>query len=544
MVLPAWVLVIATTGRAVGHSSVDLVWATWRYYAAGHGPFPVSTLVGYPEGLDIATMIPGWLDIGVGALLGRFVGTLVAYDLVVALWVALAGLGGLRLARALGVSPGGAVIAGLVLQLDPHLWFHVEGGRIEHGPQGLVALAVAGAITLWRAGRARDVVAVGVLGGLVVASSWELGLVCAIVTVLLGLVSVPGPRPPGAVARWVGAGVITALIAAPLVARLVLSQRGLPHADGFGRWIAAHHAVGVLGFAAPGVVRPPYATWPAVLALAWTARGPRRPWVGLGLAALALAAAATGPNPAWFAATPPRLPADTDPSALDAAAGALWAPWTWLQGLPGLDRYHWPERLLAAASLIVAPACGAAWDAAAPARRRFVGPGLIAGIALELVVNGWAPAPRFRLEAPPELVAFAEAPPGALVNLPPQPNPSRHSDDHLQQMVHGHPMLFSMQLRHLRGPGLDLRVEGDPVLRWFAALARGDRVRPTRFAPQDFAELRASGFRYVSLHRADLDAGRWSLATAALAALGDPAYASPPGRDGARWQVWDLDAPR
>lgn len=542
-ILPLWVVGVAATGRAIGRASVDLAWAVWRQYAAGRGELPISHLIGWPEGLDVATMAPGWLDVGVGGLLGRLVGPLAAYDLTVAGYVVAAGAGGYALARALGVSSTGALVAGLVMQLDAHLWHHVEGGRIEHGPIGLVALALAGAIRLWAGGGWREVVGVGALGALVVASSWELGLVCALATVILGLALLSGPRPAGAVARWLGAGIVTAALAAPLVLRLVAAQRGLPDAAGFGRWLAAHHAVGLLGLARPGEVRPPYVTWVAIAALPWVARGPRRVWAGLAAAAAVTALAALGPHPGLFAPTSPRLDPGTDPSTLDAVAAAIWAPWTWLQQIPGLGRYHWPERLLATAGLLAAPACGAWVDGIAENRRRLVGAALVVGCALEVAANGWAPWPRFRLEDPPELVALGAAGEGALVNLPPQPNPSRHSDDHWQQLVHGHPILFSMQLRHLQGPALDARVAREPVLRWFADLAAGRPVPRARFTRADLATLRGEGFRFVSLHRAELDAARWQWAREALADLGPPDFSSPGGRRGVSWMAWDLDAP-
>ena len=100
-------------------------------------------------------------------------------------------------------------------------------------------------------------------------------------------------------------------------------------------------------------------------------------------------------------------------------------------------------------------------------------------------------------------------------------------------MVHGRPMLLSMQLTHLGGrPAL---LDTDPVLQWFAQLATSQPPRARRFTRADFRGLEALGYRFVVLHRLDVAEHRWRLASDALSGLGEPWQ-----RDGEHWLAWDL----
>jgi hypothetical protein len=513
-VLPVIAVVLAG-GRAFGPVSVDLAWALTRLWGAAHGAGLHTQWLDAPEGTNLLTMAGGWTDIWVGGALARVTGPMVAYNLVAALYLWAAGVGGYALARVAGVRR--AWLAGLLLQLDPALLAHLHGGRIEHGPIGVAALAVAATILAWN-GRRGAVLLAGLAGAATVVSGWEvaftLGL-CAPFGVAAALACPPADGRTAGVGRGAAAAGLAALLASPLVWAYLHAPSAA--APGFGRWLAVHQAIGVLpAWGDPRPALPVLAAIPV-----WAARQSRGVFLAILAGATVLYLLAIGPSPGWHAATSPPLAWWASQDGLDAAV-APWAPFTQLMSWVG--RYHWPARLLAPLGVVGAVAVAGLAD------RR---PAWMAAIVWTVLVDvPVLPRGRAAMPASPALAAIARRP-GAVLDLPIWQNPALHLDDQLHQLAHHQPIARSLQLFHL-DPTLRPRIDADPVLRWFLALTGEAAPPPARFARDAFAPHRARGFGWVTLRRGPLPDDRWAMAVDAIG-LGEPDLA-----EGDGWRAWRL----
>ncbi|MCB9794016.1 MAG: hypothetical protein H6741_14975 [Alphaproteobacteria bacterium] len=460
-------------------------------------------------------------------LLSPALGLVAAYNLVAALYLVVAGLGGAALARACGAGAAGAAVAGVLLQLDGFVLHHLMGGRPEQVGLGFVALALAAALGCWR-GAVRPWVC-GLAGALVVFVSWELTLMLAVsmlaLTLLLGLTE----RQEGAWRRWAQAAGVAALAAGPW-ALSFLQRAGAVRATDEGRFAldtATQASVGLLGWLGAGEVRP---AWGALLAMALAPLLLKRRAQALGVGAFLLAALllALGPRPGLWAPGGP----ETEP----------WGPFAAIQGLPLLGWFHWPDRLLASWSLAAVAGAGLL---VTQLRERHVllGMGLGALLLGEATAETWQagrwPRAQLQLERRAGPLALAELQePGALLDLPIQPQPVNHLPYMMDQLTHGRPILFHMVLSHLDADAVSRRAEQDPVLRWFMALMQAQPPRPLGLSPADFSRLHAQGFRFVALHQPGWPPDRWEMADRALrASLGEPVLSQ-----GRAWQCWRLPA--
>ena len=135
--------------ESLGRATVDKSGHLWMgWHASQESPF-YTELLAFPDGLDLMPVLGGWLDVLLVGVFSRFIALEPAYNLVLALYFLVAGLAGWALARALD-APRGALIAGLLLQLDGFVWMHMDGGRPEQVGLGFVALAAVALLELRR----------------------------------------------------------------------------------------------------------------------------------------------------------------------------------------------------------------------------------------------------------------------------------------------------------------------------------------------------------------------------------------------------------
>lgn len=502
---------------ALGMGSVDLQGHLWMGWHAGREGLLQTELLGWPQGLDLLPVLGGWLDVWLVGVLEGAIGLIPAYNAVIALYVFIAGLGGAALSRSLD-APRGAWVAGLLLQLDGFLLLHLQGGRPEQVGLGFVALSAAAAVRLLRLppdAPALKALGWGALGALVLFVSWELALLTVLCLALVLPFQLRRER-----LRALGLGALGALaLGGPWVLLFLVRAGGVRAADegGFALETAQRASVGLLGWLAPGIGRP---TWAALLclpALPWLLRGPRRWGPLLGLAALLLLLA-LGPVPGL----------------MEPGQGAPWGPFHWMQRVPLLGWFHWPERLLAGLSVLAVAAAGVAVQTAGPRWGAGLSAVLVLGAALEMgprVPEGTYPLPLF-----PELAVLESLPEGAVLDLPIQPAAAHHLPYQMMQIRHERPILFNMVLDHLRDDSLDRRVESDPVLRWFRALMEPGPPPQRDWGEPELRALREQGFVVVALHQPSWPLQRWGIARKALMEeLGAPLPSK-----GNTWLAWPL----
>ncbi len=505
-VLP--VLWVTGAGSAAfGPFSVDLAGHLWMGWHASREGLTHTELLAAPDGVELLPVLGGWLDVWlVGRLHALGVPLERAYDQVVGFYVLVAGLGGVVLARACGAGRA-ALLDGVLLQCDGFLLEHLGAGRPEQVGIGFVALALgAGGLAL--RGRLHPGLC-GLAGAPLLFVSWELSLL----TVLALAWMLPFVRP----IPWKTLG-IAALTCAVLAGWWVVffllhagEVRALDEGD-FALETARSASVGLLGWFGPGTVRP---GWLALAAIPLVLRGR----VGLGVAAgLALTLLlAAGPGPGLLE------PGDGN-----------WGPFAWLQRLPVLGWFHWPDRLLVIWSLAAATCCALAVERLPRLWMALAAAGVLVGDALIEQQDRW-PRGIFALQDHPGSAWLAEGE-GVVLDLPIQPEPQNHLRYMLLQVQHGRPIVFNMVLDHLSDPTLASRVDADPVLSWFRTLMDRDKPEAVVFDLEDFSGLRADGVRDIVLHRQGWPPDRWQLASVVLEkSLGEPEM-----RVGPEWTAWSL----
>ena len=521
--------VVMARGAAFGHFSVDLAGHLWTGWAVGRDGLLHTGMIGWPEGYDLLPALGGWLDLWLVALVRTVLPLELAYDLVVAGYLVVAGLGGWLLARNLGVSSPAALVAGLLLQLDGFVLQHLGGGRPELVALGLMALFLGLAHRAWRGRCPNAPWQAGLAGALLLLASWELSLLAGMVLLVLLPFMFWASRPPGLGKRLRDMALVGGLIAVPW-AGLFLARagqvRGLDEGE-FWLRTASHASVGLLGWFGPGSARPGWLVLITLLALPLTLRARhRRLWLGVLLGLAVSLVLALGPNPGLWGPGP--------------GQSAGWGPFALLQGLPLLGWFHWPDRLLAVWSLAAVVAAALLVDALGR-RRRWLGVVaaclLVADAGLEA---GWAgrwPTGRYRIPEHPGAQQLGALPgSGAVLDLPPQPNPVNHLHYQLAQIHHGRPIRHHHHLTHLVGPGGSDGVDQQPLLTWFQALMHGQALEREPFTEAELGGLRQAGFDYLVLHQPGWPPQRWARARdLLLESLGEPVI-----QQGQSWICWRL----
>jgi len=401
-------------------------------WSASQGPMTTSHFVAHPTGLDLMPVVGGWLDIRLGSWLVPWLGLVRAYNTVLGIYVLLAGLGGLALARSLGARSQAAVLAGLLLQLDPFVVRHLDGGRPEQAALGVVALALAGAVACWSHPVSRKVaVGTGLVGALVVFASWELAAMLA-VGMVLGLPLIVWGLPRAETGpRRLGLAAISAAGAALPWALAFLSRTLSVRpdtADPMALGLASRASVGWLDFWTAGGLGPGAVAVIGLLAVPFVDKQRRRFWLGV-WAILALAfVLGLGPHP----------------SAWPGAPGLPWGPFSALQAIPVLRWFHWPDRIVSVWGIASGAALATTLTWSARRRPRLSGAVGVLALALAVArivqIGAWPTGDRV-LPASPALETVRDDPrPGAVFDLPLRPLGDARYGPQLAQTVHERPI--------------------------------------------------------------------------------------------------------
>ena len=514
--------------RALGRRTGDLVSHVWALWNGGQGDPTRTTLFCWPEGLDLLPIYGGWLHTLVGSALVRAgAEPVAAYTTVVCVWLAVAGLGGIALARAVGAGPWAALVGGLLLQLDGFVLYNAMDGRPEHAGLGFTALALACAVAVWdRGGRGR-VVATGLAGALVFLVSWEhalwLALACA--WLLPWLHSTPAGRSGRR--RWVAAAGVCLLAAGPWLALFfgrALAVRSVEEGD-HTVFFAIDQSIGLIRWlVAPGR-HPGRGLVLLALALPWLVpRSHRRLAVGAVLGMVGCVVLALGPSPGLWRGG--------DLWQAGAGRHVIWGPFALLQSVPVLGWFHSPLRLAMGVSLGVAAGGALAVERAARWKRPA---GLLLGVALPVYagVEAWHGGdwPRPGFEPPPfhEVASLADDPtPGAVLSLPPARQGHEHEQRVLFQLLHQRPILGHIYLPFLapdQTPGMVERVD---LFGWVAGAPGWARQAAPDLTEADRALLHDQGIAFVTVYHRELGPARSPAVLAALReAFGAPVAEQP-----------------
>ena len=521
---------VTAGGEVIGGPNMDLVGhlSTMLHCSMGE-PFE-TTMIAWPRGADLLTIVGGWGDIFLACPLVEPLGLRWAYNLVFAVYVLLAGVGGWVLARELGASTPAAVVAGLVLQLDGFVLQNMCDGRLEQGALGLVALAMAGAVHCWRQRSWGVAVATGLAGAATVYASWELALFLALAMVLLAPWIAAGERAPGAIGRWAVAGGVAALLAGPWA--LFFLERASEARDlheGLATVEDARIASVGLVTALAGRTAGNPATLPllALLALPWTvARRDRGLFLGLGLMLVVGLLLALGPDPGLLRAG-------------DVEVLQGHGPYAWLQGLPVLGWFHTPNRFLCLWSVVAAVAAALALDRIA-ARRRWLGPALAVVLVLsglgEAHWGGYRPHGGYHIPDHQGLQGLAAQPgDGVVLDLPVREHRLHVLPYQAMQLTHRRPIPYHMTSPLLTTQGIGEREHRNGFMRWFRGQVAGGSPEP--FERSDLEQLRGYGYRWVVLNRSVVHwAAQERVVRAMEEGLGEPMLSDGDGQ----WLCWEL----
>ncbi|MBK7761498.1 MAG: hypothetical protein IPI35_34880 [Deltaproteobacteria bacterium] len=482
--------------------------------------------------MDLMPIVGGWLDVWLVGLLSPGLGLVTAYNLTCALYGVVAGVGGQVLARSVGASALGAGLAGLLLQLDPFILHHLMGGRPEQVGLGLRALALGAALMVWR-GALRPLWA-GLAGALLLLVSWELSLLCTLCLAFLAPF-LPRDVPPGAWGRWGRAVLTCVVLAGPWVLTFLSRAAGVRAMDegDFAVETAWRASVGLLGWLSWGSVRPSALVMLSLLFLPWTLRAEdRRLGFGAILGLLGAWVLALGPSPGLWAPGP--------------RMEAAWAPFVWLQSVPVLGWFHWPDRLLCVFSLAGICAASRVVDRAEYIKYKsfymiqiITAIILLTAAGLENQRAGRWPVAEYEPVARAPSRALGAWTRRALCSTcrfsPRLCSTSTTRSSSLGTSARSSSTWRSATCKTLLSPGSG--VAADPLLSWFRALMEpGDRP-PRRFTEAELVGLREQGFRFVVLHRRGWPPPRWRVARESLTmSLGEPFL-----QDGADWLCWRLE---
>lgn len=519
-VVPVASFARAGTAAALGRESPDLLGHLWTIWHATQEPLTRTALLSWPEGVDLLPILGGWADIWLASLAAPALGLVGAWNLAMAAYLGLAGVGGALLARALGAPWPAAAAAGLVLQLDPATLQHLHSGRGEQVGVGVLALFLAAGLHSLRGPGWRAPLALAATGALSLAVAWEYGLFIALLGATLFLAAPDRAARLRVAAGGAGAVLLALPAALPFVQRSLAAPPGRFAADWALR--AARNALVPLGPRGWGGALPAVVPLLAVLGLPW-APGLRRREKALFAGLLALTGlAALGPEP-HLSAPPTGTP-------------QAWAPFTWLHALPVFSRYQTPVRLTVPWSLAASAAVGLA-VARAGAWRRSAGIAVAVGLvgAALFEVRGLLPRPGYRLPDWPGMERIAEsAHPGAVYDLPASSPGGRSIDTQLAQLVHGRPIRHHSLQVYLDGAGPP---PVDPFLTWSQGRPRGAETEAQR-AALALRSLQDRGFGWVVLYVGHLRPAQSSrLANRVSSLLGPPTHTA------RAFQAWAVPLP-
>ncbi len=497
------------TGLALGHERADTWNHVWGYghvagaLASGQSPLDAPG-VGFPT--------PGrvyFVDL-LGALItlpvGWTLGAVAAFN--TALWgnLVLSGVGAWLLARHVTRSEPGAVLAGVVYLLSPHVLGQLHNGISETVATGWIPLAVLAWMRLIEAPTRRRGCWWGAAVGLSGLANWYYGLFVGAMTALLvahAALVTPARLKAARAAMVAGVGVGVALvIPAGLAFRASLGEQGaLVTRDPAFVWatLVGHNMTDLLAFFVPGDFHSPdllarwdeqllvvvYVGW-VVLALAlwgWLTRrdGATRAWT-------------LGASVCFVLALGPFL--YVNGHYLRVGESLVPLPFLALFDLvPAVSRISHAYRLAVPLSLCMALLCALA------VRRRPAWVAVLAGLAVALEATLGSPAivplPSASAAVP---AVYADLPDGAVVDLPASLQVLDRGRYNLYQLAHHQPIPYG-----LNDP-TPVALRGNPLT---AALLELERS-PVRTLPQRLPVLALElgrrslvdqGFGSVVVHR-------------------------------------------
>lgn len=399
-----------TPGSLLGHPMGELAnhhWMLWRAMTALQPP-----LENLPAGVKLPLMDP--VNLLFYALPGRFnpvAGTTAVYlgNLL------LAFAGGHALARALGASRAGALVAGLSAQTAPFLQGVAVFGITESLPVGWLGLHLAAVVHFEREGRGRMVVAAGLCLGAFALSGWyhaAFGLV--VEAVLLAWLALRSPRRlPGLLAQGgLALGMVLPALRALLAASSTwggrfLTPRGLPPEIRSGWREAPHYGTDLLNLVLPSL---------------HAVDVPRTVYLGLVSVGLALVAGRRA-RLLWAIAVPLWLLSLGYWLSLGGHTrffGHAWGlPAGWLaRELPhGNAISHW-YRAAGPATMVLAAAAGLGADRLLVGRGRLALLGLLGVLGLDAIGLSQVAWPRPTTDPTPPAIYAALSGEGAVVQLP------------------------------------------------------------------------------------------------------------------------------
>lgn len=523
--------------RFIGQRTLDTVGHVWTVWNTGQGHLTRSPLVAWPDGTDLLPILGGWLDIFIAGGLARAGLPLhLAWNGTLCLFLVVAGLGGQALARAFGASAPAALLAGLLLQLDPFVLSSISGGRSEQAGLGFVALALAGAILVWRRPGWGPVLLAGIFGASTIYVSWEHAFWLAFAMAGALPFFAWTHRRPGWLRGMTAAALLCIVTTGPWVA-LFLHRARQVRADDEGlqtmSW-ALVHSVPLLGWFVQSETRPSIAVLLAMLALPFVIpRRDRRLWVGVGLGLLLTWILAAGPSPGLW-----RVGVEAD---------GFWGPYAWMQRIPLLGWFHTPDRLLVGWNLVGVVAAALLFDRVRgllSARPR-LGMALAILIGLGLGGTAWRHVqlrhllPKGDWELP--LAAVYRGPAtvgveGALLDLPPRAPGPPALQYQLLQMLHERPIPYHMTLPSLT----TAREEKILALGTLAAATTGISPPGGTLDPATIREelqaMEELGYAFLAIHPQQLGRRRArEISRAIVAAVGPPQWEVP-----GDWLCWQL----
>jgi hypothetical protein len=504
-----WPLALHLADRFPGRRPDDAYlhyWHLWWFREAlARGQNPYHTPLWHPpEGADLylGTLAP--LNGVLGLLPQLLAGPLVAYNLLVLLNIALAGLGGFLLARRATGHAGGAVVGGLAVAASPWLLGQLDMGHLNVGacygaPLFAYALLRAADGCRWHVALAALALAAAAL------AEWQTAVSALLVGgVLLGgpaMAALRGRRPWSAPARMALGGLLGGLLVLPLAVATAWAVEAAGATARAGEAMAP--SANLLAFFLPQELHPLWGdaihTWRR--ANLWDPRTAALMPLGLSVLALAALGAATARRAAvpWLVLVLLGIGLALGPELHIGQAGypGVPTPFAIFSQLPYLTVSRNPSRyvLLATLGVAVLAAFGVRWLAGWPLARRQ--PTLAPALAMLVVLFELWPAP-YRLSVPPdtdvasrigrEIVALD--PRGAILTLP-----YKGDEPYIlfHQVHHGRP-IFSSGGALVRLPEPPLRSTTPGFADLGAAPPQRDIVAPV---PDSLTALTALRVRYV-----------------------------------------------
>ena len=226
-----WPLVLHLGSELAGARS-DLWVHQWTFWwikqalQTGQSPF-YTTLLYYPYGVSLTSHNIAWFNIALWLPLQALFGAVTAYNLVFIIVITLNGFAFYLFARAETSAGLPAFVGGLIFGFWPYTLSHYDHPNMM--VTFWVPLTLLFMLKSYRHGRLRDTLLMAVCMAMVGITRWQLLVMSAPIILAYGLYLFyrePQPRPWHRASRFLAAGLLAALIMAPLAAPLVLDQLG------------------------------------------------------------------------------------------------------------------------------------------------------------------------------------------------------------------------------------------------------------------------------------------------------------------------------